>query len=89
MNMGARDSAVWGAKLGSDGSPRRAKRVQGENRGTAWRVILQASPATLPSERTMNLVLLCNGLEINDLCFSLREIVLASGAEGWLIIVSA
>jgi hypothetical protein len=89
MNMGARGSAVWGAKLGSDGSPRCGKQAQGENWGTAGRVIIQASPVTLLSERAINLVLLCNGLEISDLCFSLREIVLAFWAEGRLIIVSA
>ena len=89
MNRGARGSADWGSKLGSDGSPRCGKRAQGENRGTAGRVILQASPETLPSERAMNLALLCNSLEINDLCFSLRAIVPASWAEGWLIILSA
>ena len=48
MNRGARGSAVWGAKLGSDGSPRCGKRAQGENRGTAGRMILQGSPGTLP-----------------------------------------
>ena len=52
---GARGSTVWGAKLGSDGSPRRGRRVKGQSRGTAWRVILQASPVTIPSERAMNL----------------------------------
>jgi hypothetical protein len=47
---GASGSTVWGAKLGSDGSPRRGRRVKGQSQGTAWRVILQASPVTLPSE---------------------------------------
>jgi hypothetical protein len=42
----ASGSAVWGAKLGSEGSPRRGRRVKGQSRGTAWRVILQARPAT-------------------------------------------
>src|ERR1035441_3234603 len=51
----ARGSAVWGAKLGSDGPPRRGRRVKGQSRGTAWRVILQASPVTTPAERAMNL----------------------------------
>src|ERR1035441_1753766 len=31
--IGARSSAVWGAKLGSDGSPRRGRRVKGQSRG--------------------------------------------------------
>ena len=64
---GARGSVVWGGKLGSDGSPRRGRRVQGQSRGTAWRVILQARPVTLTSARAMNRVLLSKGLEINDL----------------------
>src|ERR1035437_9871015 len=51
---GARGSTVWGAKLDSDGSPRRGRRGKGQSRGTAWRVILQASPVTIPSERAMN-----------------------------------
>jgi hypothetical protein len=55
-NRGPEGSTVWGAKLGSDGSPRRGRRVKGQSRGTAWRVILQARPATLPSERAMNRV---------------------------------
>jgi hypothetical protein len=87
--IGARSSAVWGAKLGSDGSPRRGRRVKSQSRGTAWRVILQASPVTLPSERAMNRVLLSKGLEINDLCSSLRETVPSFWAEGELIIMSA
>ena len=53
-NRGPEGSTVWGAKLGSDGSPRGGRRVKGQSRGTAWRVILQARPATLPSERAMN-----------------------------------
>jgi hypothetical protein len=56
----ARGSTVWGAKLGSDGSPRRGRPVKGQSRGTAWRVILQASPVTLPSERAMNRGLACD-----------------------------
>jgi hypothetical protein len=67
---GARGSTVWGAKLGSDGSPRRGRRVKGQSRGTDGRGILQASPVTLPSARAMNRVLLSKGLEINDLCSS-------------------
>jgi hypothetical protein len=55
---GQRRSAARGAKLGSDGSPRRGRRVKGQSRGTAGRVILRASPVTLPSERAMNRVLL-------------------------------
>jgi hypothetical protein len=66
--QGARGSTVWGAKLGSEGLPRRGKRVKGQSRGTAWRVILQASPVTLPSARAMSRVGLSEGLEINDLC---------------------
>ena len=54
---GARGSTVWGAKLGSDEAPRRWRRVKGRSRATAWRVILQASLVTLPSERAMNRVL--------------------------------
>src|ERR1035437_1239330 len=52
-------STVWGAKLGSDGSPRRRRRVNvnGQSRGTAWRMILLASPLTMPSERAINRVL--------------------------------
>jgi hypothetical protein len=42
--------------------------IGGQRRDTAWRVILQASPVTLLSERAMNRVLLSKGLEINDLC---------------------
>jgi hypothetical protein len=55
---GASGSAVWGAKLGSEGSPRRERRVKGQSRGTAWRLILQASPVTIPSAGAMNRVLL-------------------------------
>src|ERR1035438_7507124 len=51
---GTRGSTVWGAKLGSDGSPRRGRRVKGQGRGTAWRVTLQASSVTIPSERARN-----------------------------------
>jgi hypothetical protein len=36
---GARGATLWGAKLGSDGSPRGGRRVKGQSRGTAWRVI--------------------------------------------------
>ena len=36
---GAIGSTVWGARLGSDGSPRRGRRVKGQSRGTVWRVI--------------------------------------------------
>ena len=43
---GAIGSTVRGAMLGSEGSPRRGRRVKGQSRGTAWRVILQARPAT-------------------------------------------
>jgi hypothetical protein len=68
---------------------RDAVRVKGESRGTAWRVILQARPVTLPSERAINRVLLSKGLKINDLCSSLREFVPSSWAEGWLIIMSS
>src|ERR1039457_5342813 len=50
-----RASAVWGAKLGSDGSPRRGRQAKDQNRDTAWRVILQASPVTIPSKRAKNL----------------------------------
>src|ERR1019366_5454505 len=56
-NRGPEGSTVWGAKLGSDGSPRRGRRVKGQSRGTAWRVILPASLVTLPLERGMNRVL--------------------------------
>jgi len=52
-NRGQRLDSVWGAKLGSDGSPRRGRRVQGQSRGTARRGVLQASPVTLPSGRAM------------------------------------
>ena len=82
-------SPVWGAKVGSDGSPRCGRRVRGQRRGTAWRVILQANPETLPSERAMNRVLLSKGLEISNLCSSLREIMPSSWAQGGLIIMSA
>jgi hypothetical protein len=68
-----RGPETWGAKLGSAGSPRRGTRVKGQSRGTAWRVILQASPVTIPSERAMNRVWLSQGLELNDLCSRLRE----------------
>src|ERR1019366_5444817 len=51
---GARSSRVWGAKLGSDGSRRRGRRVKGQSRGTAWRVILKASPATILSAGAKN-----------------------------------
>ena len=87
--QGARSSTVWGAKLGSDGSPRRGRRVKGQSRGTAGRIIHQASPVTLPSERAKNRVLLSKGLEINDLCSSLRETVPSFWTEGELIIMSA
>jgi hypothetical protein len=84
---GARGSAVWGAKLGSDGSPRRGRRVKGQSRATVGRVILPANPLTRPSERAMNRALLSKDLEINDLCSRLREMV--PWAEGGLIIMSA
>jgi hypothetical protein len=48
---GVSGSTVWGAKLGSDGSPRRGRRVKGQSRSTAGCVSFQASPVTLPSER--------------------------------------
>ena len=35
---GARGTTLWGAKLGSDGSPRRGRQLKGQSRGTAWRV---------------------------------------------------
>src|ERR1017187_5316451 len=41
---GASGSTVWGAKLGSDGPPRRGRRVKDQSQGIAWHVILQASP---------------------------------------------
>ncbi len=47
---GVGGSTIWARKLGSDGPPRRGRRVNGRSRGTAWRVILQASPVTLTSE---------------------------------------
>ena len=56
--------------------------LMGQSWGTAWRVIFQASPVTSPSARAVNRVLLSKGLEINDLCSSLREMVAASWAEG-------
>jgi hypothetical protein len=34
--LGARRLAVWGAKLGSDGSPGHEKPAKDESRGTAW-----------------------------------------------------
>jgi hypothetical protein len=86
---GARGLAIWGAKVGSDGSPRHGSRVESLSRGTAGRVIYQASPVTIQSERAMNRVLLSKGLETNDLCSSLREIVPSSWVEGGLIIMSA
>jgi hypothetical protein len=55
----ARGSTVWGSKLGSDGSPRCGRRVEGQSRGTAWHVILQATSVTISSERAMNRVLYC------------------------------
>src|ERR1017187_5766333 len=48
--LGARGSATWGAEIGSEESPRYVKAAIGESRGTAWRLILQDSPVTLPSE---------------------------------------
>ena len=85
----ARGSEVWGARPGSDGSPKRGRRLKGRSRGTAWRVSLRASRVTHPSAKAMNRVLPSKGLEINDLCSSLREMVPASWAEGGLIIMSA
>ena len=85
---GARGSTVWGAKLDSDGSPRRGRRVKGQSRGTARRVILQASPVTTPSARAMNRALLSKGLELKDLCSGLRDMV-PSWAEAGLIIMSS
>ena len=41
--QGTRGSAVWGAKLGSDGSPRRGRRVKGQSRGDrSGRLVLWA-----------------------------------------------
>jgi hypothetical protein len=54
---------VWGAKLGSDGSPGRGRRVKGQSRGTAGGEILRARPVTLPSARAMKRALLSKGLE--------------------------
>lgn len=48
---GARSLAVWSAKLGSDGPPRLGRRVKGQGRRAAGRVILQPIPVLLPSER--------------------------------------
>jgi len=62
------------------------RRVKGQSRGTAWRVILQASPITIPSERALNRALLAKGLEISGLRSSLREME-PSWAEGGLIIM--
>jgi hypothetical protein len=53
---GAGGSTVWGATPGSDVSRRRGRRVKGQSRGTAWRVILMASQVTIPSERAKILV---------------------------------
>ena len=50
----ASGSAVWGAKLGSDGSPRRGRRLKAQSRGTAWRMILQASPVIIPPKTARN-----------------------------------
>ena len=59
-----RGSTVWVAELGSDGSPRRGRQVKkGRSRCTAWRVIRQAIPVAISSERAMNRVLLSKGLE--------------------------
>ena len=76
----------WGAKLGSEESPRRGRQGKGQ---TAWRVILQAIPVTIPAGRAMNQVLLSKGLEINDLYSSLHERAPSSWPDGWLIIMSS
>jgi hypothetical protein len=65
----------------------RGRWIKGQSRGTTRRVILHASPVTIPSERAMNWVLLSKGMEINYLCSSLREMV--PWADGWLIIMSS
>ena len=38
-NKGATGSAVWGAKLSSERSPRRGEPAQGESLGTVWRLV--------------------------------------------------
>ena len=51
----ARDSSVWDAKLGSDGSPRHGKRVNGQSRGHRLAPDpSEESPVTIPLERAMN-----------------------------------
>src|ERR1035437_3670173 len=46
--IGARSSAVWGAKLGSDGSPRRGRQVKGQSRGHR----LARDPSGTPSNHS-------------------------------------
>ena len=56
-------SAVSGAKLRSEGSPRRGKQANGQSRGTVSGLIRQRkSPVTIPSARAMNRVLLSKRL---------------------------
>jgi hypothetical protein len=49
------------------GPPRRGRPVKGQRRGAAWRVILQASPPTLPSQRAKNPGGVCNLLRLRRL----------------------
>ena len=49
-NRGPEAQQFGGAKLGPDRSPRHGGRVKGQSRSTAWRMILQASPATVPAK---------------------------------------
>jgi hypothetical protein len=71
-----RGAAVSGAKLRSEGSPRRGKPANGPSRGTVSSLIRQRkNPVTLPSARAMNRVLLSKRLSLNDLGSNLREIV--------------
>jgi hypothetical protein len=60
---GASGLGGLGAKMGSDGSRKRGRWVKGQRRGTAWRVMLHASPVTIPSETAGNRFFLARVLE--------------------------
>ena len=48
--LGAEAQLLGAPSLVSEGSPIHEKAAIGESRGTAWRLILQDSPVTFPSE---------------------------------------
>ncbi len=80
LRCGPRDGLVevwrnWGERLGCSGRhagfgwvAETRETGEGQSRGTAWRVILQARPVTLPSKRARNRVLLSRSRKLGLSC---------------------